>query len=205
MEREDIGEQALRRHLRKGPPPEHVPSRAEDPEWIGAGNVDSQHWRGTPPGQDHRLTIDAIYHALTTRLSGPVPSGPCFVAAELRLHRNPRKLRDYKEPDVMAAPADADGVLRSRLIPFGLTVQENGVRVAGTHGVGAGDGRVAADAVPLAVHSGATVADAAAALHKALGTACHVARLWGPPARFDGQLVGREHRLQDDDTVEIVS
>ena len=30
------------------------------------------------------------------------------------------------------------------------------------------------------------------------------ARIWGPSARFDGQRVGREHILQDTDTVEIV-
>ena len=60
------------------------------------------------------------------------------------------------------------------------------------------------DAEPLALHPGATVADAAAEIHNTIGATCHGARLWGPSARFDGQLVGREHRLQDGDTVEIV-
>jgi len=36
---------------------------------------------------------------LRGRLSGP----DCFVAAELRVHRNPGNLRDYKEPDVLVA------------------------------------------------------------------------------------------------------
>ena len=61
------------------------------------------------------------------------------------------------------------------------------------------------DAEPLALHPGATVASAAAELHNEIGTVCHGARLRGPSTRFDGQLVGREHRLQDGDTVEIVT
>jgi hypothetical protein len=63
----------------------------------------------------------------------------------------------------------------------------------------------ATDAEPLALQPGATVADAATAIHKAVGAACHGGRLWGPSSRFDGQLVGREHRLQDGDTVEVVT
>jgi ribosome-interacting GTPase 1 len=31
------------------------------------------------------------------------------------------------------------------------------------------------------------------------------ARVWGPSARFEGQKVGREHVVQDTDTVEILS
>lgn len=61
------------------------------------------------------------------------------------------------------------------------------------------------EAEPLALRPGATVAEAAAEIHKAIGAACHGARLWGPSARFDGQLVGREHCLQDGDTVEVVT
>ena len=30
------------------------------------------------------------------------------------------------------------------------------------------------------------------------------ARIWGPSARFDGQKVGREHRVLDGDTVELL-
>ncbi|MGI8916694.1 MAG: GTPase [Chloroflexota bacterium] len=60
------------------------------------------------------------------------------------------------------------------------------------------------DEEPLALPPGATVADAAGKIHKEIVASCSGARLWGPSARFDGQLVGREHRLQDGDTVEIV-
>ena len=64
------------------------------------------------------------------------------------------------------------------------------------------DGRV--DDEPLALEPGATVADVAAQIHKGLGASCRGARLWGPSARFPGQQVGRDHRVQDGDTVEIV-
>jgi hypothetical protein len=57
-------------------------------------------------GQDHRLTIDAIYHALNNRLA----SAACFVAAELRVHRDPRNQRDYREPDVLVALGVPDRV-----------------------------------------------------------------------------------------------
>ena len=50
-------------------------------------------------GQDHADTIDSLSYPLRGRLSGP----DCFVAAELRVHRNPGNLRDYKEPDVLVA------------------------------------------------------------------------------------------------------
>ena len=60
------------------------------------------------------------------------------------------------------------------------------------------------DAEPLALRPGATVLDAARAIHNQLAAACRGARVWGPSARFDGQVVGREHRLVDGDTVEIV-
>lgn len=57
---------------------------------------------------------------------------------------------------------------------------------------------------PLALPEGATVADAAAQVHKELGARCRTARIWGPSARFPGQIVGRDTTLQDGDTVEIV-
>ena len=75
--------------------------------------VDSEEQDEPLAGQDHRLTIDAIYHALNTRLSGPA----CFVAAELRVHRDPRNLRDYKEPDVMVALGVADAIRERYIIP----------------------------------------------------------------------------------------
>ncbi len=61
------------------------------------------------------------------------------------------------------------------------------------------------DADPLAVKAGATVADVAEALHAELGAACRGARVWGPSARFPGQLVGRDHRLAEDDVVEVIT
>ncbi|MGI8554728.1 MAG: GTPase [Dehalococcoidia bacterium] len=61
------------------------------------------------------------------------------------------------------------------------------------------------DEEPLALESGSTVAEAAIKIHKELGAACRSALLWGPSARFAGQQVGREHRLQDGDTIEIIT
>ncbi len=61
------------------------------------------------------------------------------------------------------------------------------------------------DADPLAVKAGATVADVAEALHAELGAACRGARVSGPSARFPGQLVGRDHRLAEDDVVEVIT
>ncbi len=57
---------------------------------------------------------------------------------------------------------------------------------------------------PLALPAGAAVADVAIAIHKDLAATCRHARVWGPSARFNGQQVGREHRVQDEDVVEIV-
>src|SRR5579883_3088733 len=58
---------------------------------------------------------------------------------------------------------------------------------------------------PLALPAGATVVEAARAIHKDLAAACRGARLWGPSARFPGQRVGRPQPLQDGDTVEIIT
>lgn len=64
------------------------------------------------------------------------------------------------------------------------------------------NGRV--DETPLALETGATVADVAACIHKGLGAVCRAAHVWGPSARFEGQQVGRNHVVMDGDTVEIV-
>lgn len=61
------------------------------------------------------------------------------------------------------------------------------------------------EAEPLALDDGATVFDVARAIHKDLGATCRGGRVWGPSARFDGQQVGREHRVSDGDTVEVIS
>lgn len=57
---------------------------------------------------------------------------------------------------------------------------------------------------PLALEPGATVADVAREIHKHLAERFRGARLWGPSARFAGQVVGRAHWVQDGDTVEIL-
>jgi small GTP-binding protein len=60
------------------------------------------------------------------------------------------------------------------------------------------------EADPMAVRPRADVADVAAQLHGDLAVACRGARVWGPSAKYDGQLVGREHVVLDDDVIEIV-
>jgi small GTP-binding protein len=57
---------------------------------------------------------------------------------------------------------------------------------------------------PMALQPGATVADVAAQLHNDLGAECRGARIWGPSARFDAQLVGRDHVVEEDDVVEVI-
>ena len=57
-------------------------------------------------GQDHRDTIDSLSYPLRGRLSGSA----CFVAAELRVHRDPVDLRDYREPDILVALGVPDRV-----------------------------------------------------------------------------------------------
>jgi len=52
------------------------------------------------------LTIDNLHFPLYARLRGP----DCFVASELRVHRDPRNLRDYREPDILVALGVADAV-----------------------------------------------------------------------------------------------
>jgi ribosome-interacting GTPase 1 len=60
------------------------------------------------------------------------------------------------------------------------------------------------DGEPVALEPGATTADVAAKVHRALGDSFRGARVWGPSARFDGQRVGRDHAVEDGDVVEIV-
>ncbi len=60
------------------------------------------------------------------------------------------------------------------------------------------------DEEPVALEPGAVVGDVATAIHKELGSTFRNARVWGPSARFDGQMVGRGHQVLDGDTVEIL-
>jgi len=62
-----------------------------------------------------------------------------------------------------------------------------------------------AEGEPVALRPPATVADAARTIHHELEEDCRGAHLWGPSARFEGQLVGREHVLADGDLLEIVT
>jgi small GTP-binding protein len=55
-----------------------------------------------------------------------------------------------------------------------------------------------------ALAPGATVVDAARAVHHELAESCTGARVTGPSAKFDAQRVGRDHVLADDDVVEIL-
>jgi len=61
------------------------------------------------------------------------------------------------------------------------------------------------DEEPLAMEPGATIIDVATKVHKELGATCRGARIWGPSARFNGQQVGRDHPVQDGDSVEIIT
>jgi small GTP-binding protein len=61
------------------------------------------------------------------------------------------------------------------------------------------------DEEPLAMDPGATILDVATKVHKELGATCRGARIWGPSARFNGQQVGRDHPVQDGDSVEIIT
>lgn len=63
-------------------------------------------------GQDHNLTIQNLHFPLYARLRGP----RCFVASELRVHRNRADLRDYLEPDILVAFDVPDKVRRRYLI-----------------------------------------------------------------------------------------
>lgn len=60
------------------------------------------------------------------------------------------------------------------------------------------------DDEPLALATGSTIADVATAVHKELGASFSAGRVWGPSARFDGQVVGRAHVISDGDVVEIL-
>jgi ribosome-interacting GTPase 1 len=45
----------------------------------------------------------------------------------------------------------------------------------------------------------------ARAIHKSLAAGCRGARVWGSSVRFAGQRVGRDHPVEDGDTVEVMT
>jgi uncharacterized protein len=61
------------------------------------------------------------------------------------------------------------------------------------------------DAEPQPARPPATVADIARTIHQDVEAACRGARIWGPSARFDAQRVGRDHVVQDGDTIEVLT
>jgi small GTP-binding protein len=60
------------------------------------------------------------------------------------------------------------------------------------------------EAEPQPLHPPATVADVARTIHNEVEAACTGARIWGPSARFDAQRVGRDHVVEDGDTIEVL-
>lgn len=59
------------------------------------------------------------------------------------------------------------------------------------------------EARPLALGKGATVRDVAATVHKDFLQRFKFARVYGKHARFEGQTVGLDYVLQDDDVIEL--
>ena len=56
---------------------------------------------------------------------------------------------------------------------------------------------------PFVLPQGSTVAEASAYVHKDLVRGLKYAVLWGRSGKFEGQHVGRDHRLQDGDLIEL--
>ncbi|MDZ7843573.1 MAG: GTPase [Anaerolineales bacterium] len=56
---------------------------------------------------------------------------------------------------------------------------------------------------PFVVEQGATVSEFAAKVHKDFEDNLKSARIWGKSADFEGQMVSRDHVLQDEDVVEL--
>ncbi|MGI8913431.1 MAG: Uma2 family endonuclease [Chloroflexota bacterium] len=75
-------------------------------DWPVEDLFDSEEQDEPLAGQDHRDTIDSLSYPLRGRLAGP----DCYVAAELRVHRNANDLRDYREPDILVAFGVTDWV-----------------------------------------------------------------------------------------------
>ena len=63
-------------------------------------------------------------------------------------------------------------------------------------------GRRADRSTPFVLKRGATVQDAAGAVHKDFAERLKYARIWGSRA-FEGQMVQREHVLEDGDILEL--
>jgi hypothetical protein len=55
---------------------------------------------------------------------------------------------------------------------------------------------------PYVLHRGATVADVAARVHKDFAAQLKFARIWGT-GKFEGQMVQRDYRVEDNDILEL--
>ncbi len=67
------------------------------------------------------------------------------------------------------------------------------------------DPKAPKDPIAYAVLDGATVHDLAEQIHKELAAGARKGKVWGPSAKFPGQEVGLDHRLEPGDTVEILT
>ena len=56
---------------------------------------------------------------------------------------------------------------------------------------------------PITFKKGGVIKDMASQVHKDFLKKFDYARVWGKSAKHDGMKVGMEHRLADDDVVEI--
>ena len=59
------------------------------------------------------------------------------------------------------------------------------------------------DFPPVSLHKGESIRDLAAIIHKDFYKKFRYARIWGKSAKHDGQTVGLEHKLKDQDIVEF--
>jgi len=64
-------------------------------------------------------------------------------------------------------------------------------------------GRPADRDQPFTVRRGDTVRDVAALVHRDIAESLRFAKLWGESGQFSGQQVGRDHRVEDGDVVEL--
>ncbi|HII71396.1 TPA: GTP-binding protein [Candidatus Woesearchaeota archaeon] len=64
-------------------------------------------------------------------------------------------------------------------------------------------GKKADMTVPLILREGATIETMCRKLHKDFVTKFKFARVWGPSAKFDGQVLMLKHELKDNDVVEL--
>ncbi|MDY7082003.1 MAG: TGS domain-containing protein, partial [Halobacteria archaeon] len=57
---------------------------------------------------------------------------------------------------------------------------------------------------PIVVQEGSTVGDVAQKIHRDFESRFRFARVWGESAKHDGQQVGEEHVLEDEDVLTLI-